>query len=339
VEGTVRSEGGAAEEHPQYRNTFTCIPQALPFRPPRVTARPHIPGSQSAVVVGPPGEEIFTDKYGRIKVQFHWDREGQNDADSSCWLRVANPWAGQQWGMISIPRIGQEVLVMFLGGDIDRPVVLGSLYNPDQMPPYELPKYKTVSTWRGRSSKAGARTNFNELRMEDSKGHEQLFLHAEKNQDVRSKEEAREWVGQNKHKIVKQNEKELIEQSRHTDILGDHIVHVGGNRKEAVDGNVEVKVVGNQQQRTGGRFAYEAAQEIHIKAGTKVIIEAGAQISLKGPGGFVDISGMGVVIQGNLVLINSGGAAGSGSGASPDVPAPEAPDEADDGTKFDKMGS
>jgi type VI secretion system secreted protein VgrG len=128
-----------------YLNSFTCIPFALPFRPSRVTPKPVVQGTQSAVVVGPPGEEIFTDKYGRVKVQFHWDREGKMDPDSSCWIRVATLWAGKQWGMIHIPRTGQEVLVDFLEGDPDQPVIVGSVYNADMMPPYTLPANKTQS--------------------------------------------------------------------------------------------------------------------------------------------------------------------------------------------------
>ena len=119
-----------------YSNNFTCIPLALPFRPPRVTAKPAVPGTQTAVVVGPAGEEIFTDKYGRVKVQFHWDREGKNNADSSCWVRVGQLWAGRRWGASFWPRIGQEVIVDFLEGDPDQPIIVGSVYNADQMPPY-----------------------------------------------------------------------------------------------------------------------------------------------------------------------------------------------------------
>ena len=125
-----------------YYNSFTCIPVSLPYRPQRITPRPVVQGTQTAVVVGPAGEEIFTDKYGRVKVQFHWDREGKNDANSSCWVRVGTPWAGKNWGVIHIPRIGQEVIVAFEEGDPDRPIIVGSVYNADQMPPYDLPGRK-----------------------------------------------------------------------------------------------------------------------------------------------------------------------------------------------------
>src|SRR5439155_5175048 len=180
--GSVFMAGGQAEF--SYRNTFTCIPAGVPFRPPRVTPKPIIPGPQTAVVVGPPGEEIFTDKYGRVKVQFHWDREGKNNVDSSCWIRVAQPWAGKRWGASFWPRIGQEVVVDFLEGDPDQPIITGSVYNADQMPPYlgdgpdgkhrhdpKLSGIKTCSTSGG--------NGFNEIRFDDTKGKEQLFLRAE----------------------------------------------------------------------------------------------------------------------------------------------------------------
>ncbi len=159
---------------------FQCIPFALPYRPERKTPQPRVAGAQTAVVVGPEGQEIFTDKYGRVKVQFFWDRLGQNDANSSCWVRVASPWAGKQWGMVHIPRIGHEVLVDFLEGDPDRPIIVGSVYNDANMPPYTLPDNATQSGIKSRSSLKGESTNFNELRFEDKKGSEEITFHAEK---------------------------------------------------------------------------------------------------------------------------------------------------------------
>ncbi len=310
-----------------YRNEFTCIPMAHPFRPPRVTPKPIVPGSQTAVVVGPGGEEIFVDKYSRVKVQFHWDREGKNDSDSSCWIRVGTSWAGKQWGAIHIPRIGQEVIVDFLEGDPDRPLVTGSVYNADMMPPYKLPDNKTVSTLKSRSTKGGSASTYNEIRMEDKKDKEQLFIHAQKNMDVRVKEEYREWVGKNRHIIVKENRKETVEKGAS--------VHVKGDVKEKIDGNFSLTVGGNSDEKIGTKWAVESGQEIHLKAGMKVVIEAGMELTLKGPGGFVKIDPSGVYVNGMMVYINSGGSAGSGSGASPQ--SPEDPDVADDGSKFDKL--
>lgn len=163
-----------------YRNKFTCIPDSVTFRPPRTTYKPVIPGFQSAVVTGPSGEEIHTDKYGRIKVQFPWDREGKKDEKTTCWVRVATPWAGKNWGMIHIPRIGQEVIVAFEEGDPDRPLCIGSVYNSDNMPPWTLPANMTQSGIMSRSTKEGSTENCNIIRFEDKKGSEEILVHAEK---------------------------------------------------------------------------------------------------------------------------------------------------------------
>src|SRR5262249_7514894 len=139
----------------EYRGHYEAIPNSVPYRPPRRARKPVVEGAQTAVVVGKSGEEIWTDQYGRVIVQFFWDREGAADDKSSCWIRVAQGWAGKNWGFITIPRIGQEVLVHFLEGDPDRPIIAGSVYNAEQMPPYTLPDYQTKSTWKSLSSKGG----------------------------------------------------------------------------------------------------------------------------------------------------------------------------------------
>lgn len=164
----------------EYANRFSCIPLALPFRPERSTPRPRIDGMQTAVVVGPSGQEIFTDKYSRVKVQFPWDRQGKLDANSSCWVRVASTWSGKQWGFIQIPRIGQEVVVAFEEGDPDRPIITGSVYNAQQMPPYTLPDNMTQSGTKSRSTTQAEAENFNQLMFEDKKGSELVYFHAEK---------------------------------------------------------------------------------------------------------------------------------------------------------------
>src|SRR4029078_1279809 len=156
------------------------IPLALPYRPARESPKPFVPGTQTAVVVGPPGGEIFTDKYGRVNVQLHCGRKGKSNADSSCWVRVGTPWAGKNWGMIHIPRVGQEVIVDFQEGDPDQPTIIGSVYNADMMPPYDLPANKTQSGIKSRSTLQGTPENFNELRFEDMKGSEDVYFHAEK---------------------------------------------------------------------------------------------------------------------------------------------------------------
>ncbi len=310
-----------------YSNQFTCIPSTAKFRPARVTPHPFVQGPQTAIVVGPSGEEIYVDNYGRVKVQFHWDREGKRDEKSSCWIRVSSPWAGKNWGAISIPRIGQEVIVDFLEGDPDRPIITGRVYNAEQMPPYTLPDHQTRSTLLSRSTKGGSTPNFNEIRFEDKKGSEQFFMNAEKDMDWRVEEESREFVGKSRHLIVKQDQKELVEGGKSLEVKQDHVVKI--------DGSYSHQAGMNRDEKTGMAWAHEAGQTIYIKGGMTVVIEAGMQLSLKGAGGFVDIGPAGVTIQGILVNINSGGAAASGSG--PNVKDPQAPDQADDGSKGTKL--
>jgi type VI secretion system secreted protein VgrG len=179
----VLADSGATADF-EYSNTFKCIPAAIPFRPARETPRPTVKGTQTAVVIGDKDDEIDPDKYGRVKVVFRWDPEGPRGLDSSCWVRVAQFWAGRQWGAQFIPRVGDEVVVAFLEGDPDKPLIIGSVYNADNMPLYELPKNKTQSGIKSHSSPGGNSQNFNELRFEDKKGQEQIIVHAEKDMNT-----------------------------------------------------------------------------------------------------------------------------------------------------------
>src|ERR1700675_331982 len=181
VSGGYSIDGGETGEH--YSNHFTCIQSQVPYRPARVTPKPFVQGPQPALVVGKSGEEIWVDKYGRVVVQFYWDRVGKDNEKSSCWVRVSQPWAGKNWGAMWIPRIGQEVIVSFLEGDPDRPLITGRVYNAEPVFPYDLPEHQTVSTLKSRSSKGGGSENYNEIRFEDKKGSEQLFINAEKDMD------------------------------------------------------------------------------------------------------------------------------------------------------------
>ena len=329
-----------------YTNHFTCIPFAVPFRPQRLTPKPVVQGPQTAVVVGPSGEEIYPDKYGRVKVQFYWDRLGKKDENSSCWIRVSQPWAGKNWGAINIPRIKQEVIVEFLEGDPDRPIITGRVYNDDQMPPYALPDNMTRTTFLTRSTKGGGSSNFNELRFEDKKGSEQIFLNAEKDMDLRVENDSREFVGKDRSLIVKGDQKEKVEGEQDIQIANDQNERVGGDASLNVTGNQNVQVgqnmslqVGqNLQEKSGQNYAHEAGMEIHLKAGMNVVIEAGLELTIMASGNFINIGPAGVAISGTLVLINSGGAAGSGSPSSPTNPnAPKDPDTADDGSKGGKL--
>ena len=243
LSGDYRS--GNFEEF-SYENSFTCLPYALPFRPAPTTPKPVVQGTQTAVVAGPAGEEIFTDKYGRVKVQFHWDREGKSDGDSSCWVRVATLWAGRQWGVIHIPRIGQEVIVDFLEGDPDQPIIVGSVYNADQMPPYGLPGNRTQSGIKTRSSLEGGAANFNEIRFEDKKGGEQLFIHAEKNQDIEVENDETHRVGHDRTKTIDHDETTHVKYDRTETVDHDEKITIGNDRTEDVIGNETIAVVKNR---------------------------------------------------------------------------------------------
>jgi len=315
-EGGFYSGIGGTQEA-TYDNTFTAIPYSVPFRPPRITPKPVVYGSQTAIVVGPSGEEIYTDKYGRVKVQFHWDRLGQYNEKSSCWIRVSQPWAGKGWGAIWIPRIGQEVIVDFLEGDPDRPIITGRVYNANQMPPYELPGQQTKSAIKTYSSKGGG--GFNELRFEDKKGSEQIFLHAQGRMDVRVRGDSFETIGGERHLIIERDQFELVKKHQHLQVKGD--------RNERVGGTVSLDVGMDLHQKVGSHFALAAEQAIHLKAGISLVIESGTNLSLKVGGNFISLTPGGIFIQGTLVNINTGGSPGSGAGAHPS--SPKDPKEAD----------
>ena len=315
VQHTITQGVGYTEEGGgTYSNSFGCIPASVRFRPPFATPKPVVQGVQTAAVVGQKGEELTVDKYGRVKVQFHWDRYGKRDEKSSCWIRVAQILAGKGFGGAFWPRIGQEVVVSFLEGDPDRPLITGRVYNAEQMPPYELPPHATQSGVKSRSSKGGTAANFNQIRLEDKMGDEHLFIHAEKDRHDRVKADAFEVIGGEKHKIVKEDDYESYEMNRHLTVKADLM--------EDVQGSADATIGMNRQAKVGVREAVEAGQEIHLKGGMTVVVEAGMQLTLKAAGGFVTIDPSGVTIQGTLVRINSGGAAGSGSGASPQKPKP-----------------
>lgn len=280
--GDYRSDGG--DFH--YSNSFTCVPAAVPFRPQRLTPKPVVQGTQTAIVVGPKGEEIFTDKYGRVKVQFHWDREGKFDENSSCWVRVGTLLAGKQWGMVHIPRIDQEVIVDFLEGDPDQPIIVGSVYNAREMPPYALPDNKTQTGIKSRSSKTGSAENFNEFRLEDKKGQEEIYLHAEKDWNIR----------------VENDEKELVEANRHASINKSDSKKIGGTKSVTVVGDVLESFKSNHKETVTAEYSLKA---------NKIIVEGEMEITLKVGGNFIKIDMTGITIQGMpMTKINSGGAPG-----------------------------
>ncbi len=230
----------------QYKNDINCIVQSIPWRPGRgfQSVTPKIYGVQTALVVGPPGEEIHTDGHGRIKIQFHWDRRGKFNDRSSPWVRVVSSWAGPRFGHISLPRIGMEVVVVFLDGNVNRPLIVGCVYNANNMPPWELPANKTQSGILTRSSKEGRAAHANALRFEDKRGAEEVWLHAEKDQRIEVEHDESHWVGNDRKKNVDHDE---------TVVVGhDQNVTVHNNRTERVDHNEKVSIGDNRSVDIGG---------------------------------------------------------------------------------------
>ncbi|WNG34744.1 type VI secretion system tip protein VgrG [Archangium violaceum] len=262
----VLTHGQAAYEKQEgYRNEFVCIPASVPYRPPRATPRPTIAGAQTAIVVGPSGEEIHTDEHGRIKVQFHWDREGKNNDKSSCWIRVSQAWAGPGWGALYLPRIGHEVVVEFLEGDPDRPIVTGSVYNGQNPTSISLPDNKTQSTLRSSSSPGG--NGFNELRIEDAAGEEEIYLHAQKDFNIVVENDKTQMVGGNETLLVKKDRSRTIEGNQSLEVKKNDDTVIGGNqtlevvkdRSTTVTGNHTESVVGDQSISVGGNQSVTVA--------------------------------------------------------------------------------
>lgn len=235
-------------EGSEFRCSFTALSVTQQFRPPRITPKPFVQGPQTAIVVGPKGDEIFTDKYSRVKVQFHWDRKGKKDENSSCWIRVASPWAGKNWGVVHIPRIGQEVVVDFLEGDPDQPIITGSVYNAEQMPPYELPANKTQSGIVSRSSAGGSPETFNELMFEDKKGSELVYLRAEKDHTIAVENDQVSWVGHDNWSEVDNDETTTVGHDRTETVNNNETITIHGNRTETVDKDETITIHMNRTE-------------------------------------------------------------------------------------------
>jgi len=333
--GGLRSGGPAGSFH----CSVSAIGAKTPFRPARATPKPIIQGPQTATVVGPSGEEIWTDEHGRIKVEFHWDRYSPTNENSSCWVRVAQPLAGKGWGFLALPRIGHEVVVEFLEGDPDDPIVTGSVYNGELKPPYDLPKEKTRSGLKTLSSKSGGVENFNELRFDDDKGNEQIYIQAEKDKHIRVKNDRLEWVGNESHLQVKKNDFEWRDK--------DHHVKVTHDRNEKIGNVLSLDIGKDLHGKMGTKLCLEAGKEIHLKAGSTLVLESGTTLTLKVGSNHLTLDSSGVsikaakidikadgqiAIDGAMTQINASAAspasAASGSGASP-----QAPDEAKEAGK------
>ena len=318
----------------EYSNRFVCIPQSVPFRPARVTPKPFVQGSQTALVVGKEGEEIWTDVYGRVKVQFYWDRQGQKNEESSCWIRVSQLWAGKGWGSMWLPRVGQEVVVSFLEGDPDRPIITGRVYNADQVIPYDLPDNQTVSTIKSRSTKGGNAENFNEIKFDDKKGHEDLLIHAENTMHNSVEGSQYVAVGGNQYITTKGNRnitvgtidedgnvfgdvKELIFCEHHLHVRQDQIVKVDGGQQTYVHGQAfhnyddQVDVEVQKDYFLGAKQLVLWADSIQLVAGYSSIV----------------IDGSGVSIVGSpLLKLNSGAGAQINMGPEQSMRQPDDPD-------------
>ena len=301
----------------EYTNTFSCIPASVQFRPIRRTPKPIVQGPQTAVVVGPPGEEIYTDKYGRVKVQFFWDRRGQFNESSSCWIRVSQLWAGKNWGAIANPRIGQEVIVEHLEGDPDRPIITGRVYNAEQMPPYELPGNQTQTGMKSRSSKGGGPADFNEFRFEDKKGSEQIYLHAQKNLDSKVENCETRVVDVNRTTTIGKDETTTVKGKRTETIHKDETLTIKeGNRKETLEmGNEDLEIkMGNRKEKISmgndelevslGGITHKCPIGTYKIEAMKVDVTATAMIELKCGASKISMNPGMIIIQAPLVKIN-----------------------------------
>lgn len=307
---------GIADSPEEYQCAYTVIGSEYAYRPPRTATIPIVQGVQTAIVVGKAGDEITTDKYGRIKVQFHWDRDGKKNENSSCWVRVAQVWAGKNWGAMHIPRIGQEVIVDFLEGNPDCPIVTGRVYNADQMPPYELPANSTQSGIKSRSSKGGSAENFNEIRFEDKKGEEELYIHAEKNFTRIVENDDVQKVGFDKKSPGDQKVDIYNHRTVTLDQGNDSLtVKMGNRRTEIKQGNDELKLaMGNRTVKLDlGKIAEEAMQSIELKVGQSSIKIDQMGVTIKGMTISIegqmktDVKGLMTTVSGDAMLTVKGG--------------------------------
>lgn len=294
---TVRHEGRQPSvlEHEapderglQYKSIVVAIPETTRFIPALEHPKRLIPGQQTAIVTGPEGEEIYTDEYGRVKVQFFWDRTDQWNENATCWIRVSQGWAGNQYGSMAIPRIGHEVIVSFLEGDPDRPLVTGRAYHALNMPPYELPKHKTVTVLKSFSTpgEEGKPRGFNELRIEDKAGEEEIYLHAQKDVNTYTRNDWKDMVFHDRHLTVKND--------LFTRVDGENHESYGGQRKTELHANDNLTVHGDSHTRVNGKWL--------VKTGTKAVLEAGAEFAIKAGGRTLKINAGGIFVDGALFM-------------------------------------
>ncbi|MGL4924681.1 type VI secretion system tip protein TssI/VgrG [Aeromonas sp. 30P] len=301
----LEEEGGSGPT--VYHNEFGVVKASTTWRArvgsPEAPYKPMVDGPQIAIVVGPEGEEIYCDEHGRVKLQFPWDRYGSSNDQSSCWVRVSQGWAGGQYGMMAIPRIGHEVIVSFLEGDPDQPIVTGRTYHATNRPPYELPANKTRTVLRTETHKG---EGFNELRFEDQAGQEEIYIHGQKDLNVLIENDAA-WH-------IKHDQHTDIDNERVTRIKANDHLTVEGEKRDQIKADYSLTVDASMHQKLGQSWLTQAGQEVHVKAGAKVVLEAGSEITVKVGGCFIKVDGGGVTLVGPTIKMNSGGGPGSGSG-------------------------
>ncbi|MDN5870687.1 MAG: type VI secretion system tip protein VgrG [Nitrococcus sp.] len=314
---TTPFETGGTSSAPDYRCRFTAIDAKTPFRPRCVTPKPAVQGPQTAMVVGKAGEEIWTDEYGRVKVQFHWDRYGKADENSSCWVRVSQPWAGKNWGMVAIPRIGQEVIVECLEGDPDRPIITGRVYNGVNKPPYALPANAMASGVKSNSTPGGG--GYNEISMSDEKGKEKLTVHAQYDMNTTVEHDQTLSVQGNREETVKGTETITINSSRTEHVKGSEDVTIDATTAHTINADFTRKASGNYSLKADGKIDTDAGSTAHHKAATikleansKIELVCGASSITLGPAeikissgsGEVTLHAPGVDVKGAMIKLN-----------------------------------
>ncbi|MDX1668620.1 MAG: type VI secretion system tip protein TssI/VgrG [Limnobacter sp.] len=304
---------------------FSAIPASVDYRPPNTCKPPVVYGYETAQVVGPEGEEVHLDEYGRIRVRFFWDRHIRHRPEASCWIRVAQPWAGNGWGFWLAPRVGQEVVVGFEAGNPDRPMVLGSVHNEEQKPPYAFPEQKNVSGWKSRSTKTGSSNQFNELRFDDTLNQEYIWFQAQRDFHHWVKRESHTEIGSHRHALVHGNYISYVKGDVNQTVDGKVVEQFKGQWSVDVSDDINIKTGGQMGMaaqsdlsvQTGQQASLSAGTTVELQAGVSISIGAGQSLSLKAGPSSIVLGPSGVSISGPNVSVNSGGGA---SGPNPNSP-------------------
>lgn len=308
----LEEEGGSGAT--VYYHHFTAIPGKQSWRP-GPPDKPRVDGPQIAMVVGPGGEEIYCDEHGRVKLQFPWDRYGSANDQSSCWVRVSQGWAGGQYGLLAIPRVGHEVIVSFLEGDPDQPIVTGRTFHATNRPPYELPRHKSRTVLRTETHQG---SGFNELRFEDQAGQEEIYLHGQRDLNAEIRHDASWHIGHDEHREIDNQRftriRKVPGKNNVPPSLGNDHLTVEGEKRDHIQGDYSLSVDGSLHQKLGQAWLAEAGQEVHIKSGQKLVLEAGSELTLKVGGSFIKLDASGITLVGGAIKLNSGGSPGNGSG-------------------------